>query len=57
MSDSHKIIDEAEDTIIFLTIWQNMLIETLAGIWLEKLDDECKKQATSIEIFITDEHR
>ena len=32
-----------------------MLIETLAGIWLEKLDDECKKEATSIEIFITDE--
>ena len=32
-----------------------MLIETLAGIWLEKLDHECKKEATSIEIFITDE--
>ena len=27
-----------------------MLIETLAGIRIQKLDDECKKQSTSIEI-------
>ena len=34
---SHLILDNAVDSIQFLGIWQNLLIETFAGIWIQKV--------------------
>jgi len=30
-------LDNAVDSIQFLGIWQNLLIETFAGIWIQKV--------------------
>lgn len=48
------IIEGAIDAILFFNIWQEMLIETLAGLWIQKLYEFCGKTQSSIDKFIND---